>query len=126
MGSGDRQADVEMNDDVVVGSGNVFADLGFENPEEMSLKATLAFRIASVLKHRNLTQAAMGETLGIPQSKVSRLLSGKLDGFSVERLIHFLLRLNRDVEIAITRRSGRARPARLSVRHEKDVDVVAA
>jgi predicted XRE-type DNA-binding protein len=115
-----------MSGEVVIGSGNVFADLGFHNPEEMSLKATLAYRIASVLKHRNLTQAAMGEALGIPQSKVSRLLSGKLDGFSVERLMLFLLRLDRDIEIAIRKRPGRGRPARLTVRHDKGVDIVAA
>jgi len=115
-----------MTEDAVIGSGNVFADLGLANPEEMSLKAALAHRIASVLTHRNLTQTAMGEALGIPQSNVSRLLSGRLDGFSVERLIHFLLRLDRDVEIAIKKRPTRNRSAQLRIRDKKGVDVVAA
>ncbi|CAN5747297.1 hypothetical protein BH23PSE1_BH23PSE1_10770 [soil metagenome] len=126
MGGRHGQADIDVSDDVFIGSGNVFDDLGFDNPESMSLKAALAFRISSVLKHRNLSQAAMGQALGIPQPKVSRLLSGKLDGFSVERLIHFLLRLDRDIEIAIRKRPGRARPARLSVRHARGIDVVTA
>ncbi|MGL6209439.1 MAG: helix-turn-helix domain-containing protein [Paracoccaceae bacterium] len=126
MGDGLAQPVVEMMDGTVLGSGNVFADLGFANPSEMSLKAALAHRIASVLTHRNLTQAAMGEALGIPQSAVSRLLAGKLDGFSVERLIHFLLRLDRDVEIAIKKRPSRNRSAQLRIRDNKGVDVVAA
>lgn len=126
MGHGLSQTDIEVTEDAVIGSGNVFADLGLPNPEEMSLKAALAHRIASVLTHRNLTQTAMGEALGIPQSNVSRLLSGRLDGFSVERLIHFLLRLDRDVEIAIKKRPTRNRSAQLRIRDKKGVDVVAA
>jgi predicted XRE-type DNA-binding protein len=109
-----------------LGSGNVFADLGFDNPEEMSLKSALVHRIVSVLRHRHLSQAEMGALLGIPQPKVSRLLSGKIDGFSVERLIHFLLRLDRDIEISIRRKARKDRGATLSVRSDKHVDLIAA
>jgi predicted XRE-type DNA-binding protein len=124
MGAGDGQEVPDMTDDVFIGSGNVYADLGFDNPEEMSLKATLAHRISTVLRHRNVSQATMGEVLGIPQSKVSRLMSGKLDGFSVERLLHFLLRLDRDVDITIRKRTARDRPTRLRIVHDKGVEIV--
>ena len=86
---------------VEVGSGNVFADLGLPNPEEHLAKAELASRISEVLRERRLTQAAAAELLGIDQPKVSRLQRGYLTNFSVERLMHFLTRLGRDVEIVV-------------------------
>lgn len=86
-------------------SGNVFADLGFPNPEEALLKANLAGRILEVVTERKLTQKKVAALLGIDQPKVSALLRGKLDGFSTERLLRFINRLGQDVEIVI-------RPAR--------------
>ena len=64
--------------------------------------------------------------LGIPQPKVSKLLSGKIDGFSVEKLLQFLLKLDRDIEISIRKHSRRDSRGKLSVRSDKDVDVIAA
>jgi len=105
-----------MSDDikVEVGSGNVFADLGLPNPEEHLAKAELASRIGEVIRQRRLTQTAAAEVLGIDQPKVSRLQRGYLTNFSVERLMHFLTLLGRDVEIVIrpvprARRVGRVR-----------------
>ncbi len=99
---------------VEVGSGNVFADLGLPNPEEHLAKAELASRIGEAIRQKRLTQAATAELLGIDQPKVSRLLRGQLANFSVERLIHFLTLLGRDVEIVVklaprARRQGRVR-----------------
>jgi predicted XRE-type DNA-binding protein len=108
-----------MGDDttVVVGSDNIFADLGLPNPEEHLAKAELASRIGEALRQRRLTQAAAAELLGIDQPKVSRLLRGYLTNFSVERLMHFLTLLGRDVEIIVkptprSRRQGRVRVVR--------------
>ncbi|HVL20050.1 MAG TPA: helix-turn-helix transcriptional regulator [Amaricoccus sp.] len=126
MGDADRQRTEALIGPFEAGSGNVFADLGFDNPEEMSLKSALVYRIVSVLRHRHLSQAEMGALLGIPQPKVSRLLSGRIDGFSVEKLIHFLLRLDRDIEISIRKTPRKTRGPRISVRSEKRVDVIAA
>ena len=98
--------------EVEVGSGNVFADLGLPNPGEHLAKAELASRISEVLRERRLTQAAAAELLGIDQPKVSRLQRGYLTNFSVERLMHFLTRLGRDVEIVVkpaARGTGRVR-----------------
>jgi len=105
-----------MVDDIKVeiGGGNVFADLGLANPEESLAKAELASRIGEAIRQRRLTQTAAAEVLGIDQPKVSRLQRGYLTNFSVERLMHFLTLLGRDVEIVVrpvhgTRRSGRVR-----------------
>jgi predicted XRE-type DNA-binding protein len=99
---------------VVEGGGNVFADIGLPNPEERLAKAGLAIRIAAAIRARRLTQARAARILKIDQPKVSRLLRGRLSGFSTERLIHFLTLLGRDVEIVVkatprSRRQGRLR-----------------
>src|SRR5438270_11390839 len=86
-------------------SGNVFADLGLKDPEELLAKAELVQRIADIIAERKLTQVRAAKLLGIDQPKVSALLRGKLDGFSTDRLFRFLNALGRDVEIVI-------RPAR--------------
>jgi predicted XRE-type DNA-binding protein len=86
-------------------SGNVFADIGLKNPEELLAKAQLVQRIADIIAERKLTQARAAKLLGIDQPKVSALLRGKLEGFSTDRLFRFLNALGCDVEIVI-------RPAR--------------
>src|SRR5437879_5922400 len=82
-------------------SGNVFADLGFPNPDEALLKAQLAGRIFQLITDRKLTQKNAAALLGIDQPKVSALLRGKLTGFSTERLLRFLNVLGQDVHIVI-------------------------
>ena len=85
-------------------TGNVFQDIGFSDAETERelLKADLAFEIHTILEGRKLTQAKAGEILGIDPSDMSRLKNGDFDRFSVERLLTFLNRLNRNVEIRIT------------------------
>ena len=60
---------------VTPSSGNVFADLGFENPEEMLLKAELVRQISLAIKEKGLNQYQAAEVLGIDQPKVSFLCS---------------------------------------------------
>ena len=86
---------------VTVGSGNVFADIGDPNPEEALLKAQLADQLNKLIEQRGLTQSAVAEILGIDQPKVSALRTGRLRGFSVERLIRFLTLLGLDIEIVV-------------------------
>jgi predicted XRE-type DNA-binding protein len=83
------------------GSGNVFADLGFRNPEREQLKARLTLQIYRVIKDRGLTQAEAGGILGIKQPHVSGLMRGQSGAFSVERLMDFLTALGQDVEITV-------------------------
>jgi predicted XRE-type DNA-binding protein len=108
-----------------VSSGNVFADLEFPNAEELQAKAALANQIASIVTHRHLTQVETAGILGTRQPKVSELLTGRLDGFSIERLIRYLNALDRDVQIIVTPKprsraratlkvSGKSRSSRIS------------
>jgi len=91
-----------------VGSGNVFADLGLPDAEELKTKVQLALAIKREIDERGWSQAQAAEVLSINQPKVSALLRYRLDGFSVERLMNFLTALGHDVEIVIKpRRSGR-------------------
>jgi len=71
-------------------SGNIFADLGLPNPEELLAKAEAAIEIAHIIKKKKLTQTRAAEILGIDQPKVSAILRGKLRSFSLERLFRFL------------------------------------
>ena len=83
-------------------SGNVFADLGIQNPEEALAKAELARQIGKIIKKKKLTQKQAAEILGVDQPKVSALIRGRLRSFSLERLIHFLNELGQDVSIMIS------------------------
>lgn len=83
------------------GSGNIFADLGLEQPDLRLAKARIALQIAQVIQDRGLTQARAAELLGIDQPKVSSLVRGKLAGFTLERLLRFLNALGYDVEITL-------------------------
>jgi predicted XRE-type DNA-binding protein len=95
------------------GSGNVFADLGFPNPEREQLKAHLTLQIYRLIKQSGLTQAQAGAILGIKQPHVSTLMRGHSGAFSVERLMGFLTALGQDVEISV--RPKRKRQGAMSV-----------
>jgi predicted XRE-type DNA-binding protein len=82
-------------------TGNVFADLGVTNPGEHLIKAGLVVKIARIIEHRQLSQSAAAELLGIDQPKVSAMLAGHFRGYSVERLMRFLVALGQDVEIVV-------------------------
>jgi len=96
-----------MNEEIKVqsSSGNIFADLGLANPEELLIKAELIRQISNLITARNLTQTETSKLLGVDQPKVSALLHGKLSGFSTERLFRFLNALGSDVEIRVIPKS---------------------
>ena len=82
-------------------SGNVFADLGVAHPERVLARAQVMSRVAAIIKERGLTQKQASKLLGVPQSKVSCLMNGKLSMFSLDYLFELLNALDRDVEIII-------------------------
>lgn len=100
---------------VVPSSGNVFADLGLPDAVELQTKVRLGAAICSIAAQRRLTQAQIAAILRISQPKISALLHYKLDGFSVERLMRFLVALDHDVEIVVRPRP-RSRSARIAVK----------
>ena len=101
MKAGKSKARGEM---IEAGSGNVFADLGFKDAEELLLKAKLATKIAQLIEKKGLTQAQTAERIALDQPKVSRLLRGQLSGFSADRLFAILNRLGHSVEVRISAR----------------------
>ena len=82
-------------------TGNVFADLGLPDAGEHLIKAGLVVRIDLIIRERKLTQSAAAELMGIDQPKVSTMLAGQFRGYSVERLMRFLVSLGHDVEIVV-------------------------
>jgi predicted XRE-type DNA-binding protein len=82
-----------------VGSGNVYADFGFPNPEEAKAKANLARLITDIIKEKGLNQQQAARLMMIDQPKVSKILRGLLSEFSIERLLKFVLVLGFDIEI---------------------------
>lgn len=96
-------------------SGNVFADIGIDNAEEELTKAKLVSEIEQIIKKKKLSQVEAAKIMGINQPKVSALLRRKLDGFSVERLIHFLNTLGQDIDIIVRPKPARRKQAQINV-----------
>lgn len=100
-----------MDDNRVIrSSANIFADLGFDDPELEQAKASLARRIRTTIEQRGLTQTAAAEVLEIPPSNLSRIVRGRPGEFSIERLIRLLRRFDQDVEIVVSPADQSGRP----------------
>jgi predicted XRE-type DNA-binding protein len=94
------------------GSGNVFADLGLDNPEELLLKSGIVNELHRLIKARGLTQVKAAKLVGISQPDLSRLLRGDFDDYSSERLMKMLTAFEQDIEIVVRPRrkaGGRGR-----------------
>jgi predicted XRE-type DNA-binding protein len=84
-------------DTITRGSGNVFADLGLPEPEELSVKADLVRQFARVLKAKSLSQAKAAALCQTDQPMISKVLRGRLELVTVERLRKWLMVLNQEV-----------------------------
>lgn len=100
---------------IIESSGNVFADLEVADPEEALIKAEMAHAVSAIIAGKHWTQTQAAEVLGIDQPKVSALMRGRLSGFSVDRLLRFLLALDRDVELVIAPKKQQQPHTRVSV-----------
>lgn len=96
--------------EIDVGSGNIYADLGYADAEEMLVKAQLASKIGDIIKRRKWTQQQASDVLGIPQPKLSGLLRGQFRGISEAKMLDCLVKLGRNVKIVVgpARRSAAA------------------
>lgn len=83
-------------------SGNVFKDIGFKDAEAEILlgKSTLVLALKRQIALREMTQVEVADRCGVDQPTISKVLSGRLGGVSVERLMIWLRAL--DAEIGIT------------------------
>ena len=82
-------------------SGNVFADLGLGDADELLAKADLAHTIQRLIQAQGVSQRAAARRLGVAQPDLSSLYRGRLDGFSIERLCRLLTALGQDVRIVV-------------------------
>ena len=83
------------------GTHNVYADLGYQNADDMLVKAQLVTKIGEILAERGYSQIKADALLGIPQPKLSRMLRGQFRGVSERKLMDCLTRLGRDVDIVV-------------------------
>lgn len=101
--------------DYEISSGNVFADIGLPDAEEMLVKTDLAIEINKLIKAKKLNQTQAAKLLDIDQPKISALSRGRLSGFSIERLFRFLNILDSDITIQITPKKRSKKKANISV-----------
>jgi predicted XRE-type DNA-binding protein len=97
------------NQTVNRGSGNIFADLGLPDADEHMLKARVVMFIDKRIAQLGLTQQAAADRMGISQSDVSKMLRGRFENFSLERLLRLVRLLGSDVEIKVTTRRRQRR-----------------
>jgi predicted XRE-type DNA-binding protein len=94
-----------MSDDgreLILGSGNVFRDLGLPNPEVDQLKAILAAKIVAVLDGQGYSVRRAQEISGFAAADFSRVRRAKLARFTIDRLMAMLDRLDQDVEVTVS------------------------
>ena len=96
-------------------SGNVYADLGYVDSDDMLLKAQIVAKIAEIIEQRRLTQEQAAEILGLTQPNISRLLRGQFRGVSERRLLRCLTKLGRDVQIVVRQTPRRRAQGRLTI-----------
>lgn len=92
-----------MKEKIVPSSGNVFVDLGFP-PEEaaiLAMRADLMAQLRLVVEKRNWTQVEAAKVLGISQSRVSDLMRGKWDKFSLDMLVTLATRAGLHCELKL-------------------------
>jgi predicted XRE-type DNA-binding protein len=87
-------------------SGNVFADLGLEDADELFTRGKIGIQVIRILKQRNLKQREISQLLGIPQPEVSHLMNGEFQRFSDGKLLIFLKRLDTEITLLIRPRNG--------------------
>jgi predicted XRE-type DNA-binding protein len=98
------------NISIIEGSGNVFADLRLPDAEDLRFKAELARQICNRIKKLGLNQVQTAARLGLKQPDVSKLMNGRHIGFSADRLISLLSKLQVDVDIVLRPRLKFAGP----------------
>ncbi len=101
--------------DIEKSSGNVYADLGVADADEMLVKAQLASKISEIIKARKWSQQQGADVLGISQPKLSKMLRGQFRGISEAKMLDCLARLGRDVQIVIGPARRRASAGHVAV-----------
>ena len=99
---------------MVRGSGNVFRDLAFREPEarNLALRSEVMIRIEEFVERSGMTQARAAACLGLTQPRLNALLKGKIDQFSLDALVNAATRAGLQVDLLVTApKRMRERPA---------------
>jgi predicted XRE-type DNA-binding protein len=110
-----QSSNTEQNIEFEIGSGNVFADIGFDNAEEMLLKSELVRQINKTIKGRVLTSIQAGELLNLDEEVFANLNKGRLTELTLENLFRYLNILGRDLEVVLKPRSTSNSQGKLKV-----------
>lgn len=104
------------DNEIELGSGNLWSDIGRPDADAALARATLMSRVVDLVGEERLTGERAAELLGTNQPTISDLIRGKMSKFSLERLIAFLNSLDQDVEIRVRHLpAGSNRAARVVV-----------
>ena len=85
------------------GSGNIFADLGLKDSDQLLARAQIGYYVFKILEDRQLKQREISDILGIAQPDVSHLMNGHFSRFTTDKLLDFLKRLDQKVTIEVSR-----------------------
>ncbi len=98
-------------------TGNVFADMGFSPAEaaELTVKSSLITAIGDTIKQRKLTQQEAARLCGTDQPTLSKVLRGRMESVTIDRLTAWLTALGRTVEIHVRPYDRRARTGQLVI-----------
>jgi predicted XRE-type DNA-binding protein len=91
-----------MDIKIIPSSGNVFTDLGFsEEAEPLRIRSTLMIEVRKLVEARKLTQGEAAKLMGITQPRISDLVRGRIDLFSINTLAAMLARAGIHVEVVL-------------------------
>jgi predicted XRE-type DNA-binding protein len=85
------------------GSGNVFADLGLKDADQLLVRSQIGYHVFKIIEGRKLKQREIADVLGIAQPDVSHLMNGHFSRFTTDKLLDFLKRLDQKVTIEVSR-----------------------
>ncbi|HME23338.1 MAG TPA: XRE family transcriptional regulator [Acetobacteraceae bacterium] len=105
----------DTNEQIIDGSGNVFADLGLADADELLVQAELVHLVHAELRRRGLKPAAAAVLLGIAKDDAAQIINGQFAHLPTDRLLHLLTLLDQDVEIVVRPRQAGQSRARLRV-----------
>ena len=93
-----------MSEQITNSSGNVFKDLGFDTQEaeNLRIRSELMLAIKQIVKKKGWTQAEAAKKFDVSQPRISEIFQGKVDLFTVDKLISMLALIGQHVSISIT------------------------
>ncbi|MFN2327160.1 MAG: helix-turn-helix domain-containing protein [Gemmatimonadales bacterium] len=91
-------------------TGNVFEDLGFGKPEaeNLRIRSLLMGALRELIAREDLTQTRAAEIFGVTQPRISDLVRGKIELFSIDALVNMLAAAGRGVRVSVEEPSDRA------------------